>query len=86
MQGVSNSCKRILIVDDNTTLAYFTARNLERDIKTLPCQIAASCADAREQIEEDSFSVMITDLNLSDGMDLTSSERSIPLSGNVRYN
>jgi CheY-like chemotaxis protein len=59
--------QRILIVDDNTTLAYFTARNLERDIQDLTVSIAASCADAREQIEENFFSVMITDLNLSDG-------------------
>lgn len=70
--------QRILIVDDNTTLAYFTARNLERDIQDLTVSIAASCADAREQIEENSFAVMITDLNLSDGngLDLVREVRS----------
>jgi DNA-binding response OmpR family regulator len=59
--------QRILIVDDNTTLAYFTARNLERDIQGIAVSTAASCADARRQIDEDFFSVMIADLNLSDG-------------------
>ncbi|MBI5252117.1 MAG: response regulator [Desulfomonile tiedjei] len=59
--------QKVLIVDDNTTLAYFTARNLERDIKDLKVLTAASCVDAWKQAEENSFSAMIVDLNLSDG-------------------
>lgn len=59
--------QKVLIVDDNTTLAYFTARNLERDIKGLTVSTAASCADAKRKAEENAFSVIIADLNLSDG-------------------
>jgi response regulator of citrate/malate metabolism len=59
--------QKVLIVDDNTTLAYFTARNLERDIGGLAVSTAASCGDARRKAAEDSFSVIIVDINLSDG-------------------
>jgi DNA-binding NtrC family response regulator len=58
---------KVLIVDDNTTLAYFTARNLERDIRGLRVSTASSCAEARKKAGEDSFAIVIVDLNLSDG-------------------
>ncbi len=59
--------QKILIVDDNTTLAYFTARNLERDIEGVTVSTAATCTDAWKRTEENFFSVIIMDLNLSDG-------------------
>lgn len=59
---------KVLIVDDNTTLAYFTARNLERDIQDLSVTIATGCHDTREHMMKgQEFSVVISDLNLTDG-------------------
>ncbi len=58
---------RVLIVDDNTTLAYFTARNLERDIQGLSVTIAAGYHDTREHMKEHEFRAVISDLNLTDG-------------------
>jgi DNA-binding response OmpR family regulator len=58
---------RVLIVDDNTTLAYFTARNLERDIQGLSVTIAAGCHDTREHMKGHEFRAVISDLNLIDG-------------------
>jgi DNA-binding NtrC family response regulator len=58
---------RVLIVDDNSTLAYFTARNLERDIQDLSVTIATGCHDTREHMKGQEFSAVISDLNLMDG-------------------
>ncbi|AFM24032.1 response regulator [Desulfomonile tiedjei] len=58
---------RVLIVDDNTTLAYFTARNLERDIEGLSVTIAAGYHDAREHMKGHEFRAVISDLHLTDG-------------------
>ena len=59
--------RKILIVDDNTTLAYFTARNLERDVTDLTVSTAAGCSEAWKELRENAFSVVIVDFNLSDG-------------------
>lgn len=62
----------ILIVDDNLTLAYCTARNLQHDIKELKTFTAASCQEARRLLREQTFSVAIVDAKLPDcsGIDL----------------
>lgn len=62
----------ILIVDDNLTLAYCTARNLQRDIRELKTFTAASCQEARRLLGEQTFSVAIVDAKLPDcnGIDL----------------
>lgn len=57
----------VMIVDDNTTLAYFTARNLQRDIAGLNVVTVSSCEEARRALEEDLPRVAIVDLKLSDG-------------------
>ncbi len=56
-----------LIVDDNKNLAFFTARNLEREIEGLRVLKAASCAEAWEAVSQTTPSVIIADLKLSDG-------------------
>jgi DNA-binding response OmpR family regulator len=57
----------VLIVDDNTTLAYFSARNLRSDIEELEVFTASSCAEAREVANRHHPSVVIVDLGLEDG-------------------
>jgi DNA-binding NtrC family response regulator len=59
--------KRILIVDDNATLAYFTARNLQREIKGVEVITATSCQQAMKQSESFPPSLVIADLRLPDG-------------------
>ena len=56
-----------MIVDDNATLAYFTARNLERGIDGLNVLTAASCEEARKTAEKLVPSVLIADIKLTDG-------------------
>lgn len=58
---------RVLIVDDNVTLAYFTARNLQREIKGVEATTAASCRQARDLSEKHPPSLLIVDLRLPDG-------------------
>ncbi|MEJ2716881.1 MAG: response regulator [Deltaproteobacteria bacterium] len=59
--------KTVLIVDDNDTLAFFTARNLQRDIEGLEVFTAKSCAEARAEAAKHNPSVVIADLKLMDG-------------------
>ncbi len=63
----------VMIVDDNTTLARLTARNLERDIPGLHVHTVNSCSEARQALETFSPSVLVADLKLEDGsgLDLT---------------
>ena len=62
----------VMIVDDNTTLAYCTARNLQRDIQGLEVVTVGSCREARKAFQESLPSVAIVDFQLEDGngMDL----------------
>lgn len=62
----------VMIVDDNTTLAYCTARNLQRDIQGLEVVTVGSCREARKAFQESLPSVAIVDFHLEDGngMDL----------------
>jgi ActR/RegA family two-component response regulator len=60
----------VLIVDDNAMLAYFTARNLQREIKGLEVIIAASVAEAKRAVHQTRPSLVIVDVKLSDGCGL----------------
>ncbi|MBM3299240.1 MAG: response regulator, partial [Deltaproteobacteria bacterium] len=55
------------IVDDNTTLAYFTARNLSRDIPGLAVVTVGCCEEALAAAEKHVPSVVIADFKLTDG-------------------
>jgi DNA-binding NtrC family response regulator len=57
----------VMIVDDNMTLAYCTARNLQRDIQGLKVVTVASCREARKAFEQNPPSVAIVDFQLGDG-------------------
>jgi CheY-like chemotaxis protein len=59
--------KYVLIIDDNPTLAYFTAKNLVREIADLEVLTVGSCQEALVKAEEFGVSVVIADLNLPDG-------------------
>lgn len=54
-------------MDDNETLAFFTARNLQRDIEGLEVFTAKSCMEARAEAGKHYLSVVIADLKLVDG-------------------
>ncbi len=56
-----------LIVDDNTSLAYFSAWNIEHEIDGVNVFTAGSCAEARALAHENQPSVCIVDLKLPDG-------------------
>ena len=62
----------VLIVDDNASLAYFTAYSLEQNLEGLKVVTAVSCEEARTAAEKHRPSVLIVDLKLPDGngMDL----------------
>lgn len=60
----------VLIVDDNATLAYFTARNLEKGIQGLDTITAGSCEDAFAAAAKQAPSVLIADVQLQDGSGL----------------
>jgi two-component system response regulator RegA len=57
----------VLIVDDNPTLLYFTARNLQRDLEGVEVVTATSCETARAAAAERPPSVVVADLKLGDG-------------------
>ncbi|MBI5571268.1 MAG: response regulator [Desulfomonile tiedjei] len=58
---------RVLIVDDNAMLAFFTARNLQREIEGLEVITAASVAEAKRAVQQNRPSVVIVDVRLTDG-------------------
>ncbi len=58
---------RVLIVDDNAMLAYFTARNLQCEIEGLEVITAASVAEARAAVQQSRPSLLIVDVKLTDG-------------------
>lgn len=57
----------ILIVDDNATLAYFSARNLQRDLPGTQVFSATSCREAWDAAEAHRPSVLVADWRLADG-------------------
>lgn len=59
--------KTVLIVDDNPTLLYFTARNLQRELEGVEIVTATSCEQAREAVTVSHPAVVVADLNLTDG-------------------
>ncbi len=60
----------ILIVDDNASLAYFSAFTLEQEIRGLKVVTAGSCEEALGIVEKHHPSVFIVDLKLPDGSGL----------------
>lgn len=56
-----------LIVDDNASLAYFTACILKQEMEELTVLTAACCEEARVLADEHQPSVCIVDLKLPDG-------------------
>jgi two-component system NtrC family response regulator len=56
-----------LIVDDNASLAYFTAYSLRQEIPGLKVVIAGSCTEALTLARQHRPSVLIVDLKLPDG-------------------
>lgn len=56
-----------LIVDDNLTLAFFTARNLRHDVPNLEVITAATCREARRTAQKYSPRIVIADYKLADG-------------------
>jgi DNA-binding NtrC family response regulator len=66
--------KTVLIIDDNVSLAYFSARNLERDVDGIQVSTANSCAEAREAVRANPPAVLVADIKLTDGngLDLVS--------------
>ncbi len=61
------SVRSVLIVDDNSSLAYFSACNLRGQIEGLTVFIAGSCEEAAALAEEHHPCVLIADLRLPDG-------------------
>ena len=57
----------VLIVDDNAMLAFFTARNLQREIEGLDVITAGSVAEARRAVQQNRPSLAIVDVQLADG-------------------
>ncbi|MCA1959172.1 MAG: response regulator [Desulfomonile sp.] len=57
----------VLIVDDNATLAYFSARNLQRDLPETLVLSATSCRQAWEIVDQHRPEVLVADLVLADG-------------------
>lgn len=57
----------ILIVDDNTTLAYFTGRFIQHSMKSADITLATSCEEARAYASDLQFSTILIDNNLPDG-------------------
>ena len=55
------------MVDDNASLAYFTARLLQRGIDGLDVMTALSISEAKSAIEQYHPSVVISDIKLPDG-------------------
>jgi len=59
--------RTIIVVDDNTTLAYFTARSLQQNLRDVEVITASSCQEARAKARWISPSVVIADMKLPDG-------------------
>jgi DNA-binding NtrC family response regulator len=59
--------RTVLMVDDNASLAYFTARLLQRGIDGLDVMTALSASEARSAIRHHHPSVVISDIKLPDG-------------------
>jgi CheY-like chemotaxis protein len=57
----------VLIVDDNASLAYFTAYSLTQEVEGLKVITASSCREALALADEHHPSVLIVDLKLPDG-------------------
>jgi two-component system response regulator YesN len=57
----------VLVVDDNETLAYFTARNLQRRVGDCEVLIATSCDQARKSMDQRIVALAIVDAKLPDG-------------------
>jgi DNA-binding NtrC family response regulator len=57
----------VLIVDDNSGLAYFTAYSLKQELEGLTVVTADSCGEARSLANDQQPSVLIVDLELPDG-------------------
>ncbi|MGO9569904.1 MAG: response regulator [Desulfomonilaceae bacterium] len=57
----------VLIVDDNASLAYFTAYSLNQEVEGLKVVTAGSCKEALVLADEHHPSVLIVDLKLPDG-------------------
>jgi CheY-like chemotaxis protein len=57
----------VLIVDDNASLAYFTAYSLKQEVEGLKVVTAGSCKEALVLADEHHPSVLIVDLKLPDG-------------------
>jgi CheY-like chemotaxis protein len=57
----------VLIVDDNASLAYFTAYSLRQEVEGLKVVTAGSCKEALVLANEHHPSVLIVDLKLPDG-------------------
>jgi CheY-like chemotaxis protein len=59
--------RTVLMVDDNASLAYFTARLLQRGIDGLEVITALSAAEARNVVDRCNPCVVISDIKLPDG-------------------
>lgn len=59
--------RTVLIVDDNATLAYFSARNLQRDLPETEVFSATSCRQAWDEADRNHPAVLVADLALADG-------------------
>jgi two-component system, response regulator RegA len=57
----------VLVVDDNATLAYFAARNLERDLPELEVLTASSYQEARGIAREKRLALVVADIRLGEG-------------------
>ncbi|MFH1117795.1 MAG: response regulator [Pseudomonadota bacterium] len=57
----------VLIVDDNSSLAFFSAFTLEQEIHGLKVLTTGSCEEARAVADQHHPSVFIVDLKLPDG-------------------
>jgi DNA-binding NtrC family response regulator len=57
----------VLVVDDNETLAYFTARNLQRRMGECEVLIATTCEQARRTANQRIIALAIVDAKLPDG-------------------
>lgn len=64
---IGTQMRTVLVVDDNETLAYFTARNLQRKIPNCEVLIATSCDQAKNLMSRRIISVAIVDAKLPDG-------------------
>lgn len=79
MLSQSGRAKRILVVDDESTLIFFLKKDLEEVDTTFHVEIASSGEDALKKLTYNRYDLLITDLSMPgiSGFTLTETARSM---------